>query len=79
MSDRFFVDTNVLVYAHDVAADVKHGRARSLVEELWRDRSGVLSTEVLQELYVTLRRARNPLAAPTLARCWRTTCAGRWW
>lgn len=63
MSDRFFVDTNLLVYAHDLSAGAKHERARTLVEELWRDRSGVLSTQVLQELYVTLRKARNPLAA----------------
>src|SRR5687767_12068204 len=63
MSDRFFVDTNVLVYAHDNSAGVKHDRARGLVERLWQDRSGVLSTQVLQELYVSLRKARRALPA----------------
>ena len=63
MSDRFFVDTNVLVYAHDTSAGAKHALARDLVERLWRERSGVLSTQVLQELYVSLRKARNPLPA----------------
>ena len=64
MSDRFFVDTNILMYAHDTAAGVKHERARALVEELWRDRSGVVSTQVLQELAVNLRRkAGKPLNA----------------
>lgn len=63
MSDRFFVDTNVLVYAHDLSAGEKHARARDLVERLWRERSGVLSTQVLQELYVSLRKARTPLPA----------------
>ena len=63
MSDRFFVDTNVLVYAHDISAGEKHARARDLVERLWRERSGVLSTQVLQELYVSLRKARTPLPA----------------
>ena len=63
MSDRYFVDTNLLVYAHDTASGTKHERARSLVERLWRDRSGVVSTQVLQELYVSLRRkARKPLS-----------------
>jgi predicted nucleic acid-binding protein len=62
-SDRFFVDTNLLVYAHDVAAGARHDRARDLVEQLWRDRSGVVSTQVLQELYVRLRKTRNPLPA----------------
>jgi predicted nucleic acid-binding protein len=64
MSDRFFVDTNILMYAHDTAAGVKHERARALIEELWRDRSGVVSTQVLQELAVNLRRkAGQPLNA----------------
>jgi len=56
MSDRAFVDTNILMYAHDTAAGVKHERARALVEELWRKRSGVVSTQVLQEFCVNLRR-----------------------
>jgi predicted nucleic acid-binding protein len=63
MSGRFFVDTNVLVYAHDAAAGDRHQRARDLVERLWHDRSGVLSTQVLQELYVSLRKARHALSA----------------
>ncbi len=63
MSDRYFVDTNLLVYAHDTASGPKHEKARSLVEQLWRDRNGAVSTQVLQELYVSLRRkARKPLA-----------------
>jgi predicted nucleic acid-binding protein len=56
MSDKYFVDTNILMYAHDNAAGAKHNRAKAIVEELWRDRSGVLSTQVLQELCVNLRR-----------------------
>jgi len=56
MSDRHFVDTNILVYAHDTAGGAKHVRAKALVEELWRERSGVVSTQVLQELCVNLRR-----------------------
>ena len=64
MSDRSFVDTNLLVYAHDVSAGGKHDRARELIESLWRDRSGVLSTQVLQELYVSLRKSPRPLPAP---------------
>lgn len=56
MSDRYFVDTNILMYAHDNTAGEKHERAKSLVEELWRERKGVVSTQVLQELAVNLRR-----------------------
>jgi predicted nucleic acid-binding protein len=62
MSDKYFVDTNILMYAHDKAAGEKHERAKALVEELWRDRTGVVSTQVLQELAVNLRRkAGRPL------------------
>ena len=61
MSDRAFVDTNLLVYAHDGSAGVKHEKARELIERLWLDRSGVLSTQVLQELYVSLRKAPQPM------------------
>jgi predicted nucleic acid-binding protein len=64
MSDKHFVDTNILMYAHDISAGEKHERARALVEALWRDRTGVVSTQVLQELSVNLRKkARRPLDA----------------
>jgi predicted nucleic acid-binding protein len=64
MSDKRFVDTNILVYAHDIAQGAKHQRARALVQELWETSGGVLSTQVLQELCVSLRRkAARPLSA----------------
>lgn len=64
MSARYFVDTNILMYAHDTAAGDKHARAKALVQDLWQNRSGVVSTQVLQELAVNLRRkAKNPLDA----------------
>lgn len=59
MSDKSFVDTNILVYAHDRSAGVKHQRAMSLVEGLWDSGEGVVSTQVLQELCVSLRRKIN--------------------
>ncbi len=63
MNDKAFVDTNILVYAHDRAAGVKHERARALIEDLWTSGGGVLSTQVLQELCVNLRRkTAHPLS-----------------
>jgi predicted nucleic acid-binding protein len=56
MSDKAFVDTNILLYAHDSSQGVKHRRALTLVERLWRSGEGVLSTQVLQELCVNLRK-----------------------
>jgi predicted nucleic acid-binding protein len=64
MSDKYFVDTNVLMYAHDTSAGEKYQRANALVQELWRNRTGVVSTQVLQELAVNLRRkTAKPLDA----------------
>jgi predicted nucleic acid-binding protein len=58
-----FVDTNILVYAEDRDTRAKHEVARDLVVELWTQRSGVLSVQVLQELYVTLtRKLKKPLS-----------------
>lgn len=62
MTAEHFVDSNVLVYAHDTGAGWRHELARDLVRRLWRERSGVISTQVLQEMYVNVRRkAENPL------------------
>jgi predicted nucleic acid-binding protein len=60
MSARHFVDTNVLVYAHQANAGSRHRVAAELVTQLWLDRTGVVSTQVLQELYVNLRRRIDP-------------------
>jgi predicted nucleic acid-binding protein len=44
----------------------KHRRAAALVEDLWRTRSGVVSTPVLQEPCINLRRkAGRPLELKT--------------
>lgn len=62
MTARFFVDTNILVYAHDASKGRKHERARALVEVLWQSRSGVISTQVLQELCVNVqKKTAHPL------------------
>ena len=63
MNDRVFVDTNILVYAHDIDAGNKYEQAAALVSDLWESRNGVLSTQVLQEFYVTLtRKVSSPLS-----------------
>ena len=62
MSGKTFVDTNVLIYAHDVDAQVKHEVAKSVLRKLWSERTGVLSMQVLQEFYVNVtRKIASPL------------------
>jgi predicted nucleic acid-binding protein len=64
--NRRFVDTNILVYAHDDSAGGKRDQARALVEQLWESRDGCLSVQVLQEFFVTVtRKIAKPLDAET--------------
>jgi predicted nucleic acid-binding protein len=64
--NRRFVDTNILVYAHDTSAGGKQERARALVEQLWNSREGCLSVQILQEFFVTVtRKIPKPLDAAT--------------
>jgi predicted nucleic acid-binding protein len=46
-----FVDTNVLIYAVDLADPKKQQAAKSWLAELWRSRNGRTSFQVLQEFY----------------------------
>lgn len=56
------LDTNVLVYAHDSTAGRKRDLAQSLMARLWRDGSGCLSIQVLQEFAVNVtRKIPHPL------------------
>ena len=60
MTAPIFVDTNVLVYRHDVSNPAKQSRADDWYALLWRRRAGRLSFQVLQELYFTLTRKLKP-------------------
>ena len=48
MSDRFFLDTNVLVYTFDSRESVKQTRAIELVTEALQGQ-GIVSFQVVQE------------------------------
>ena len=64
-----FVDTNILVYAHDSSAGNKHLRAQELMLHLWETRQGCLSIQVLQEFYVTAtRKGLSPLPTQIVTR-----------
>ena len=62
MSGKFFVDTNILIYAHDLDAGQKNKISRDIIRDLWENGSGIISTQVLQEFYVNVtRKIENPL------------------
>ena len=56
MSEREFLDTNVLIYAHDARDPRKRASAQELLLRLLRERRGVLSTQVLQEFFAAATR-----------------------
>jgi predicted nucleic acid-binding protein len=65
MSDKTFVDTNVLIYAHDADAPVKREIAQNILRNLWSQRTGSLSSQVLQEFYVNVtKKIASPLSKP---------------
>lgn len=51
--NKTFLDTNIIVYAFDSSAKWKHETAKQIMIELWDSGQGLLSTQVLQEFYVT--------------------------
>lgn len=65
MTALYFADTNLLIYARDPQRDpLKHQRARQWLEQLWRDRSGRLSTQVLNEYYAVVTQKLTPALSP---------------
>ena len=64
MTERFFLDTNVLVYTFDSTALRKQKVARELVETALKDREGIVSYQVAQEfLNVALRKFSPPMSS----------------
>jgi predicted nucleic acid-binding protein len=63
---KFFIDTNLLVYAYDSSAGKKWRTSVEILSLLWTHRTGVLSTQVLQELFVSLtQKVKNPIPSKT--------------
>jgi predicted nucleic acid-binding protein len=61
MNDRAFFDTNVLVYAFDNSEPGKSAIAKKLIHDFGKDGNLALSTQVLQEFYVTLTKVGRSL------------------
>jgi predicted nucleic acid-binding protein len=53
-AEQIFIDTNVLVHAHDLDSGLRRAIAEHVLKQLWQDETGVLSTQVLQEFYAAL-------------------------
>lgn len=68
MNERIFLDTNVLVYLFDHDSPEKQRLAREILARYGPSGSLLLSTQVLQEFYVTVtKKLAVPLAVETAA------------
>ena len=65
---KVFLDANILVYAQDHDSPAKRRRSREVIAALAESGAGVISTQVLQEFYVTVTRKLGvaPLAAKSV-------------
>ena len=68
MSERIFVDTSILLFAHDRDAGEKRAIAEQVLRTLWTGRTGLLSTQVLQEFYAEFTRRLESSGARRRAR-----------
>ena len=60
---RFFLDTNIFVYAFDPSVPAKHRIAADLIRGAVAQRNGVISYQVIQEFYnVAVRRFATPMS-----------------
>ena len=77
MSDKIFVDTNILVYSRDASEKMKQPIAIKCLEKLWQTQTGVISTQVLNEYYVTVTKKIKPGMSQKDA--WEDICALMAW
>jgi len=63
MSVRSFLDTNVLLYTDDHDTPAKQAKALALFVQIRTDKTGVISTQVLQEYFPTATRQLGVPAA----------------
>lgn len=63
MNDRFFLDTNVLVYSFDASAPEKKQTAIELIRAALTSGRGVISTQVIGEFVnVALTKFKSPMS-----------------
>ena len=67
MSDKYFLDTNVVVYSVDLTSPLKRRRARELVTDGTTSKLGVISYQVVQEFVnVAMRKFQSAVARTDL-------------
>ena len=69
MRGSVLIDTSVLVYAYDVTEPEKQRRALDLLHGLAERETGVVSTQIMAEMFVVLtRKLSSPLSVEQAVR-----------
>ena len=69
MSVRYFLDTNIFVYANDLTAPAKRECAASIIADALEENCGSVSFQVIQEFFsVAFRKFASPLSIPQAER-----------
>jgi predicted nucleic acid-binding protein len=64
MNDKFFLDTNLLIYSFDSREFTKQQQAQHLIVQALSNQKGIISFQVVQEfLNAARRKFANPLSA----------------
>ena len=64
MTENTFVDTNIFVYFRDSTDESKQTIALECLSKLWENKTGYISTQVLNEYFVTVtKKIRIPMSA----------------
>ena len=64
MTENTFVDTNIFVYFRDSANERKQLIASECLTKLWENKTGFISTQVMNEYFVTVtKKITMPLSA----------------
>jgi predicted nucleic acid-binding protein len=67
MKDKFFLDTNILIYSFDKGAKTKQSTAKKLILSALENKNGVISYQVVQEfINVSQRKFRVPIKTKDL-------------
>ncbi len=58
--NKIFIDTNIIIYANDKRDPVKQNKAIQILKNLMHQRTGTISTQVLQEyVFVAIRKLKQ--------------------
>lgn len=64
MSDKIFLDSNIIIYAYDKSDPERQKKAQQILKDVFQNENGILSPQVLSEFFVVVtRKIKNPLSS----------------